>query len=250
MDGRHTAFGARTSPNALPASPGRLWRSARPKSAPSLDLDDPIISAAVSAYEDAVATAIAAAETLPPAPTTVEAGRHVALLKTAQVAAPPDSYNPNLAPTPHPHDFQRTRPSRANARNITLRDRAERVHNFFAASGKDTEYYSVDTLEQLFAPLRHDQGLTEYEGEMLIIETYCGDKAAAEFDEMYGDPKTRDKAFGPGVTGRNRPLSARQTHIGGFDASPQAERRNFFYVGRPNITPAPSCDFIVIIVCY
>ena len=169
-----------------------------PQVGPSLDLDDPIISAAVSAYEDAVATAIAAAETLPPAPTTVEAGRHVALLKTAQVAAPPDSYNPNLAPTPHPHDFQRTRPSRANARNITLRDRAERVHNFFATSGKDTEYYSVDTLEQLFAPLRHDQGLTEYEGEMLIIETYCGDKAAAEFDEMYGDPKTRDKAFGPG----------------------------------------------------
>ena len=77
-----------------------------------------------------------------------------------------------------------------------MRDRAERVHNFLAARGKDTDYYSVDELEQLFAPLCRD-GLTEYEGEMLMIETFCSDKAAAaEFDEFYGDQKTRDKHFG------------------------------------------------------
>ena len=166
-----------------------------PQVPPSPDLDDPIISAAVSAYEDAVATAIAAAETLPPAPTTAPVGRHVALLKTAHVAAPPDPYNPNLAHTPRPHDFQRPRPSRANARNVTIRDRAERVHKFLASRGEDTDYYSVDELEHLFAPLCRD-GLTEYEGEMLMIETFCSDKAAGEFDEMYGDPKTRDKDFG------------------------------------------------------
>ena len=73
-----------------------------PRVPPSLDLDDPIISALVSAYEDPVATAIAAAETLPPPPTIAPLGYHVALLKTAQVAAPPDPHNPNPPALPTP----------------------------------------------------------------------------------------------------------------------------------------------------
>ena len=111
----YTIFGADLA-KCLASKPRAPMATGAPRVLPSLDLDDPIISAAVSAYEDAVATAIAAAETLPPAPTTAPDGRHVALLKTAQLAAPPDPDNPNSAPTPRPQDFQRTRPSRANAR--------------------------------------------------------------------------------------------------------------------------------------
>ena len=33
---------------------------------------------------------------------------------------------------------------------------------------------------------------------MLMIKNFCVDKAAGEYDEMYGDPKTRHKGFGPG----------------------------------------------------
>ena len=165
-----------------------------PRVPPSPDLDDQIISAAVAAYEDAVATAIAAAETLPPDPTTPPVGLRVALLKTPQ-AAPPDSHNPNPANTFRPHDSQRTRPSCANAQNITRRDRAERVHNFIAARRQDTERSSVDKLERLFAPLCRDGDLTEYEAEMLMIEFFCGDKAPGEFEEMYGDPKPRGRGL-------------------------------------------------------
>ena len=161
-----------------------------PRVPPSPDLDDQIISAAVAAHEESVAMAIAAAETLPPAPNTAEAGRRVALLKTPQAAAPPDPRNPN--PT---QDFQRTRASRANAQDLTRRDRADRVHAFLAAHGKNGKHFSIDDLERLLTSLCHGEGLTEYEAEMRIIENVFGGKIAGEFEEMYGDPKPRGRGL-------------------------------------------------------
>ena len=165
-----------------------------PRVPPTPDLDDPIISAAVSAHEESVAMAIAAAETLPPAPNTAEAGRRVALLKTPQAAAPPDPRNPN--PT---QDFQRTRTSRANAQDLTRRDRADRVHAFLAAHGKDGNHFSINDLERLLTSLCHGHGLTEYEAEMRIIENVCGAKVAGEFDgDLRGSAPPQKGVFGLG----------------------------------------------------
>ena len=120
------------------------------------------------------------------------------MLKNTLLAALPDSHNPNPALTPRPLDVQRARPSRAHARNVTRRDRAERLHRFLVPRGEDPEYFSIDNLEEFLPLLCRAHVLTEYEGEMWMIRTCCGDKAAAEYDEMYGDPKPRDKGFGRG----------------------------------------------------